>query len=275
MQRISDFRMGGIARRNFTIFKQLCGDEFLKNVAVVTSMWSEVTSSVGEAREAELRDQEMFFKPVLAQGARLLRLDRKLESGQAILRSMILQQPMALQIQHELVDQGMDLAETAAGEELNRDIAAQVRAHREELKALQLEMHTAIQARDEQTRKELEESSRNLKLEMSRLQANSHRLVVEYNEEKIRMERQVQAMVEITRGEVNRVTADCRQQMELLQRRFQLTERNSAVQKSDIQRQMETLQHIIEDSTAGSSSGTMGNILGQVGWIIGIALMFI
>lgn len=275
MHRISDFRMGGIAMRNFTMFKQLCGGDFLKNVAIVTSMWSEVTASIGEAREAELRDQEMFFKPVLEQGARLLRLDRNVESGQAIVRSMIRQRPTALQIQRELVDQRLDLAETAAGEELNRDIAAQVRAHREELKAMQLEMRTAIQARDEQTRKELEESSNKLKLEMARLQADSRKLVVDYAEEKIRMERQVQEMVETTRGEVDRVTSDCRQQMEDLQRRFQLTERNSAVEKSDIQYQMQNLQHIIEDRAANSGGGTLGNILGQVGWIIGIVLRFI
>ncbi|KAF7986515.1 hypothetical protein HWV62_31347 [Athelia sp. TMB] len=275
MHRISDFRMGGTAMRNFTMFKQLCGEEFLNNVVIVTSMWSEVIASIGEAREVELRDQEMFFKPVLARGARLLRLENKLESAQAIVRSMILQRPTVLKIQYELVDQNLGLADTAAGQELNRDIAAQERAHREELKSLQLEMRAAMQARDEQTRKELQETSSKLQLDVARLQADSRKLVVDYAEEKLRMERQVQAMIEATRGEVDRVTLDCQRQMEDLQRRFQRTETSNAAEKSDLQRQMETLQYFIEDRTAGGGGGTIGNILGHVGWVIGIVLRFI
>ena len=32
MHRISDFKMGGISRRNFHMFRSLCGEKTLKNV---------------------------------------------------------------------------------------------------------------------------------------------------------------------------------------------------------------------------------------------------
>lgn len=273
MHRISDFRMGGIAMRNFSIFRQLCGEEIFQNVAIVTSMWSEVSASVGDAREAELRDQEMFFKPVLAQGARLFRHDKNLESAQTIVRSLVRSRPIALRIQRELVDQALELSETAAGLELNRDLIAQVRKHREELQNLQIEMRAAMQARDEETRRELEEESRKLQAEMARLQTDSRKLLVDYNEEKVRMERQIQAMAETTRLEVERATEECRQQMNDLQRRFQSTANTSAVERSAIQLQMQTLQRALEARAASSGSG--GGILGSIGWVIGIVLHFL
>ena len=40
---------------------KLCGDAALKNVVLITNMWSEVPPNVGEAREKELSSE--FFKP--------------------------------------------------------------------------------------------------------------------------------------------------------------------------------------------------------------------
>ena len=75
MHRISDFRVGGISRRNLNMFRKLCGDETLRNVALVTNMWSEVTPERGAAREHELRTDPLLFAPVVAAGATLLRHD--------------------------------------------------------------------------------------------------------------------------------------------------------------------------------------------------------
>ena len=61
MHRISDFRVGGVSRRNLSMFRKLCGDETLRNVALVTNMWSEVTSERGAARERELRTDPLLF----------------------------------------------------------------------------------------------------------------------------------------------------------------------------------------------------------------------
>ena len=54
VHRISDRRFSGIAGRNFKIFRELCGETSLKNVVLVTNMWSEVSRGIGEAREGEL-----------------------------------------------------------------------------------------------------------------------------------------------------------------------------------------------------------------------------
>ena len=140
IHRISDFRMGGISTRNFKMFRELCGDSTLKNVVLVTNMWGEVSKEVGEAREAELAREDIFFKPVMEKGARLLRHDNTVESTQEILRSIIGNQPRSLRIQRELVDEKKDISQTAAGAELNRDLLQQAEKHRLEMIVLQDEM---------------------------------------------------------------------------------------------------------------------------------------
>jgi hypothetical protein len=140
IHRISDFRMGGISTRNFKMFRQLCGDSTLKNVVLVTNMWGEVSKEVGEAREAELAREDIFFKPVVEKGARLLRHDNTVESVQEILRFIIGNQPRSLRIQRELVDEKKNISQTAAGAELNRDLLQQAEKHRLEMIVLQDEM---------------------------------------------------------------------------------------------------------------------------------------
>jgi hypothetical protein len=140
MHRISDFRMSGISTRNFKMFRQLCGDSTLKNVVIVTNMWGEVSKEIGIARESELANNDKFFKPVLEKGAQMLRHDNNAESVRNILRTIIHNHPLSLQIQREMVDQKKDISQTAAGAELNRDLLLQREKHEQEMKQLRDEM---------------------------------------------------------------------------------------------------------------------------------------
>ncbi|KZP08041.1 hypothetical protein FIBSPDRAFT_715614, partial [Athelia psychrophila] len=139
MHRISDVRMGGIAMRNFGMFRKLCGDKSLKNVAIVTTFWSEVDPAVGDAHETELRNDDMFFKPALNKQAKLLRHDGTLDGARKIVVELMNNRPMALRIQEEMVDEKKSLVDTAAGTELNRELE-QARKHAMELKELRDEM---------------------------------------------------------------------------------------------------------------------------------------
>ncbi|KAG8684824.1 hypothetical protein FRC08_013466, partial [Ceratobasidium sp. 394] len=46
LHRITDGRMGGISRRTFKIFRELCGQKTLGNVLIVTNMWSDPPSDI-------------------------------------------------------------------------------------------------------------------------------------------------------------------------------------------------------------------------------------
>ena len=103
-------------------------------------MWGEVSKEIGEAREQELMTQDIFFKPVLEKGALLERHENTAASAYKILRTIIDNHPLSLQIQRELVDQKMDISQTAAGEELNKELKEQMEKHRREMRMVQEEM---------------------------------------------------------------------------------------------------------------------------------------
>ena len=138
IHRISDFRMGGSSSRNFKLFRNLCGDDALKNSVVVTNMRGDVDLKKGEKREAELRDK--FFKPAIDKGAQLLRHDNTAKTAHDILRYLIHNRPLPLRIQIELVDEKKRLLETVAGEELNRELLELTRRQEVEIRQLQEEM---------------------------------------------------------------------------------------------------------------------------------------
>jgi hypothetical protein len=65
-------------------------------------------------------------------------------SANEILRLIVGNHPLPLQIQQELVDQNKPLAETSAGEEVNRELVAKMERHEQEMRNLQQELQGTI-----------------------------------------------------------------------------------------------------------------------------------
>ncbi|THV00998.1 P-loop containing nucleoside triphosphate hydrolase protein [Dendrothele bispora CBS 962.96] len=253
LHRISDIRMGGVSTRNFKMFRQLCGSDALKNVVLVTNMWGEIGAEVGEAREFELKTEDKFWKPVLDKGAQIYRHDNTLQSAQAIVRHLVDKRPVALRIQTELVDQHKNLTDTAAGAELNRELRVQIAKHQEELKNLEREMKEAINARDEETRKELEAERNKMQAEMSALHTNSQKLATEYGEQKAQLE----AKLEESRRLAEENQRRQKEAIDGLQVQLRNTEANSAAERGSLQKR---LDEAIRRYNSKSGGGIFGNI---------------
>jgi hypothetical protein len=190
MHRISDIRMGGVSTRNLRMFRKLCGDDTLKNVVIVTNMWGKVTEQEGNAREKQLASGDMFFKPILDQGGHMARHYNTKKSVRAILKSLIRNHPMALDIQVQLVDRHMNLEHTAAGEELQREFLEQKRRLMRELEDTKEEMRQAIAEHDSRSKKELEDAQNQLKWEIERVEANSRDMESNFRGERERLEQE-------------------------------------------------------------------------------------
>ena len=199
------------------MFKKLCGDAALQNVIIVTNMWGEVDPRIGNAREAELATEDIFFKPIIEKGARMARHTNTFPSAEAILRLVLNNHPMPLRIQEELVNERKDISETGAGEELNREIAAQIRRHQEEMRMLREEIEQAMKAKDEETRKELEIETKRMQKEIERFQNDSSRLETDYTKEKERLEARMTQMEEETRKETELRIAEYQRRIEEMQ----------------------------------------------------------
>ena len=167
------------------MFRKLCGDSTLKNVVLVTNMWSEVTPEGGKERENQLSNR--FFKPALDLGAQMVRHHRTVESAHDIVRKIMKNHPIALRIQEELKD-GKSITETEAGEAVNEELNNQIRKHQAELKGLREEMTQALKEKDEEMRQELEREKAVLEEQIEKIRKDSADMGLKYAEEKKRME---------------------------------------------------------------------------------------
>lgn len=232
------------------MFRELCGDSTLKNVILVTNMWGDVSLDVGEAREQELVQE--FLKPVLDKGAQLARHHRTIESAHEVIRRIMKNRPIPLQIQRELVDEHKDIIDTAAGEAVNKALNEQIRHHQAQLKELREEMLRALEKKDEETRQELEEATLQIQEEMNKMRRDSEGMAARYDEEKRRMEEAMRQMQEQARQERERTEAECRRQMDDLNRRLQETTDATAAERATMQQkinELEELQRVPREGT--------------------------
>ncbi|KAI5982160.1 P-loop containing nucleoside triphosphate hydrolase protein [Pisolithus marmoratus] len=118
MHRIVDTRMAGHSKLNLRMFHKLCGEDSLKNVAIVTTMWDKVTTEEGQQREQELRSKPNLLKSLLDHGAVMRRHDRTPQSASKLIDDLLLRESTTVQIVRELVEEQKPLEETAAGTEL-------------------------------------------------------------------------------------------------------------------------------------------------------------
>jgi len=164
------------------MFRKLCGDTTLQNVVVVTNMLGEVSPRVGDAREAELMEDDAFFKPVLDKGGQMARHNNTVASAENIIQRILDNRPLPLRIQVELVNEHKNISKTSTGEELNRDLNAQIMKHQEEMYVPEEEMEQAMKEKDEETRRELEIETKRIQKEIERLKNDADRFAPEHME---------------------------------------------------------------------------------------------
>ncbi|KJA22643.1 hypothetical protein HYPSUDRAFT_40711 [Hypholoma sublateritium FD-334 SS-4] len=177
LHRISDPRVGGAAKKNLRVFRELCGDEMLGNVRLVTTNWSSVGEKEGNSREAELANR--IFKPLIDAGAKMLRHDKGLVSAQSIMSTLIQQIPGTLKIQTEL-NSGRALGDTSAGAVIIEEIKALQKKHAGEMEDLMKEMQEAAMDNDKDLRADLAKDRQQLEQLMERAEENQRRLATAY-----------------------------------------------------------------------------------------------
>lgn len=194
MHRISDDRFGGLAVKNFRMFRELCGEKTLKNVIIMTNMWGRVTPQQGADREQQLKD--VYFKAAIEKGAQLCRHTNTPKSARAILRTVLKNQPVVLKIQRELIDERMDIGETGAGAELTREIREVVEKHQSDIKDLEESMRKAMEEKDEESREEMETERARLQGEMEGLRQDSEEMKSKFEAARREMEERISARFE-------------------------------------------------------------------------------
>jgi hypothetical protein len=91
LQHITQNRIKGPSFRNINMFKRLCGDNGLKNVMLVTTMWDTASTDQELERFAE-REQELTrgcWDKMVVQGSQVRRYWNDRDSGEQLIRELV------------------------------------------------------------------------------------------------------------------------------------------------------------------------------------------
>lgn len=189
--------MGGVARKNFRLFRKICGDSTMSSVIIATNMWSEVTPEKGAKRERELSTSDLFFKPALERGAKMVRHDNTVESAHAIIGNLVEKEAVTLAVQHEMVHERKTVPQTSAGMDLQAELNEQMSRHRQEMKEMQQKMELLMLEKDFKHQTELQELNdavTDVREQMRKVQSHSNKLQDEREAERKRLEEEAKEM---------------------------------------------------------------------------------
>jgi hypothetical protein len=157
LHRITDNRMGGVSRRNFHMFRRLCGEKTLSNVLIVTNKWSDPPTDQEIQFQQELKDNPRFFQPAIQAGARMLRrLHMGPASAHEIIRELLDKPPVVLEVQRQLVDNQQNFYTTDTAKVLGKELSTSEQCRQEDAKQLEEELRIAREEHDLQTQTELQ-----------------------------------------------------------------------------------------------------------------------
>ena len=153
--------MGGTPHRNLRMFGELCGDQAVKKVVLVTTMWdkSKTNPQTHNQREKELFD--IYWKTMMKYGASTARFLNSADSAWNIIAPILKQhETEVLLLQEELVDLKRTLNETQAGKTLYSDLQRLLAEQRDTVRSL------AEQAREQRN----PQLAQKLEAELKRIQ---------------------------------------------------------------------------------------------------------
>ena len=226
------------------MLRKLCGESTLRNVVFVTNMWKEETMKVNESREKELR--ENFLKPALDKGAKMFRHHSTSDSAYNVLREIMKNQPVALQIQKELVDEHKAIIDTDAGGTINKEIRDLIKKHEQELKQIRDEIAEALKEKDEETRRELESVGKELEEKVTEVKKASDGLAANYAAEGKKMMAEMEEMEKRAKREREREreeeVAKRDQKLATLTERLELTPNESVSDRTELEQEIKVMR---------------------------------
>ncbi|CAN9088881.1 unnamed protein product [Alternaria alternata] len=269
--RIIDPRMQGSAQRNFHMFRDLCGEDCYRQIALITTHWAYVPPTIGTAREKELIDTEKFWGYMYRKGSHILRhvSDTDRSSAMTILAELIRgDRKVTLDIQREM-SEGLGLEQTSAGKRLNADIIEMRKKHREDLKALEQSMKRAMAEKDKEQTQQLEkllsETEQKIKAgeeSQERLKADLQNLQVEREAAMARLQAELKASQDQMAEE--QLKFQLRQDQDRAE--MQSEKEAHKARMEQLQQQMNRQAEEIKKKAAGSQTdwGSIGNAVSNV-----------
>jgi nucleoside phosphorylase len=145
LQPINNIRVDGPDLRNFNMFRKLCGDDGFKNVILATTNWDAAQTQL-QTQEFLAREKELssnLWSNMIEKGSQLRSYKRNNGIAEQMIRELVQHTPIALDIQHELVDEHKQLVDTAAGSYMVEGLKQSHQRYEEELNIFFERMQTS------------------------------------------------------------------------------------------------------------------------------------
>lgn len=226
------------------MFKQLCGPEALKHVILVTTMWDKVSNQEATQREKELIDTPEFWGWMLAKGSSYHRHHNTEASARDIIRQLVdLGEPIATDLQRQLVDERRALDETSAGRELQIELLKEKKKWALERRDIERNMKEAILQRDRETEKAMREERdrytsmiKKAEEDTDALRSNMENLIAQRDKRAARMEKRIQKLQTTHENELKRFNE---RQKQLEREKAQLEEERERERQAQRERERE------------------------------------
>ncbi|KAH7258065.1 P-loop containing nucleoside triphosphate hydrolase protein [Fusarium tricinctum] len=138
LHKISDNRMTKTSRNYLQLLTDIVGDDALKNVILVTTMWNTLRPE-GRQRAVQ-REQELlnnFWSSMIDKGSYVAQFNGTPESAYPLIFQLADQKSVVLEIQKEIVDEDRSIIETATGRTLVQQLEKDHEAYQMDLCNLQ------------------------------------------------------------------------------------------------------------------------------------------
>ena len=176
LHRITDKRVGGTALKNLSMFEKLVGERNMGNVILLTTMWANLPPSEdGEMRVKALTGKGKFWGGMIASGATHEKYLGTKADAYRIVRRMLKNRPVTLQIQDELA-RGTKLVDTAAGKEVSDRLEEVQAKHAKEIEDLKEQMQLASERKNDELREEVKALYENVQSEQKKAAEAKERL---------------------------------------------------------------------------------------------------
>ena len=173
---LTDAKMKGGAMRNLILLDKLVGTNNLQRCRLVTTKQSLALARHPDIIEKELRDNKDFWKPLLDNGANMVRFEDSTDSALKIIKPLVGRSKVVLRVTDETQRQMRVLGDTAAGREVNQEI---IRAKEEAQKVIhQCKEHyrQAMSRMDKQSAEMFKEGERNAERRWKKLDLEKKKL---------------------------------------------------------------------------------------------------
>ena len=192
LHRIDAPRMQGSSLRNFSVFKQLCGDGFYKNVVLGTTCWDLLDSAaMGERRETELKGEGGFWHSLVQKGSQVVRVPRDVAPARQLVLDVAARAPAAMKCQVELSQPGGRVENVSAVKAIDPELE---RLRKENEEARRRESERLAREQEERERRHWEERERERQAKEQRIrrqEAERRRLLREEDEKRARREKEM------------------------------------------------------------------------------------